>query len=58
MGPGVPEFSSNSNQTHLNKLIKVFRVTRATGFFRVGATLPIFLQYMYLSFRETGYALS
>ncbi len=25
------EFSSNPNQTHLNKLINVFRITRATG---------------------------
>ncbi len=35
-------FSSNPNQTHLNKLIKVFRITRAIGrwvFFRVGAKL-------------------
>ena len=24
------EFSSNPNQTHLNKLIKVFRITKAT----------------------------
>ncbi len=28
---GPVEFSSNPNQTHLNKLIKVFRITRATG---------------------------
>ncbi len=25
------EFSSNPNQTHLNKLIKISRITRATG---------------------------
>ncbi len=35
---GPIEFSSNPNQTHLNKLIKVFRITgRWWFFFRVGA---------------------
>ncbi len=29
-GPGVP-LSCSLVQTHLNKLIKVFRITRATG---------------------------
>ncbi len=37
---GPVEFSSNPNQTHLNKLIKVFRITRLQAsefFFRVVA---------------------
>ncbi len=33
------EFSSNPNQTHLNKLIKVFRITRDTGRFFSGLEL-------------------
>jgi len=39
---GPVEFSSNPNQTHVNKLIKVFRITGDSGrcgFFRVGAKL-------------------